>query len=109
MQPAEQIAKIDHLKTGGTLLNQKFLPDFLKSEKGITSPVQLIHSYFKMDGHHIQFNVVDKETLQKAQEHPEAGAPGRLPGSYRAGGRVFRLFCGSHPGTSGGDHSSNSP
>ncbi len=64
-------AKIDHLKTGGTLLNQKFLPDFLKSEKGITSLVQLIRSYFKMDGHHIQFNVVDKETLQKAQQHPE--------------------------------------
>lgn len=64
-------AKIDHLKTGGTLLNQKFLPGFLESEKGITSLVQLIRSYFKMDGHHIQFNVVDKETLQKAQKHPE--------------------------------------
>lgn len=64
-------AKIDHLKTGGTLLNQKFLPGFLKTDKGITSLVQLIRSYFKMDGHHIQFNVVDKETLQRAQEHPE--------------------------------------
>jgi formate C-acetyltransferase len=64
-------AKMDHLKTGGTLLNQKFLPDFLKSDKGITSLVALIRSYFKMDGHHIQFNVVDKATLQKAQQHPE--------------------------------------
>jgi formate C-acetyltransferase len=64
-------AKIDHLRTGGTLLNQKFLPDFLKSDKGITSLVQLIRSYFKMDGHHIQFNVVDEKTLRKAQEHPE--------------------------------------
>jgi len=64
-------AKIDHLKTGGTLLNQKFLPGFLESEKGITSLLQLIRSYFKMDGHHIQFNVVDEATLRKAQEHPE--------------------------------------
>ncbi len=64
-------AKIDHLKTGGTLLNQKFLPGFFKSDKGITSLLQLIRSYFKMDGHHLQFNVVDKETLQRAQEHPE--------------------------------------
>ncbi len=64
-------AKIDHLKTGGTLLNQKFLPGFLESEKGILSLLQLIRSYFKMDGHHIQFNVVDEVTLRKAQQHPE--------------------------------------
>ncbi|HCY84804.1 MAG TPA: formate C-acetyltransferase/glycerol dehydratase family glycyl radical enzyme [Desulfobacteraceae bacterium] len=65
-------AKIDHLKTGGTLLNQKFLPQFLESDKGRTAVVQLIRSYFKMDGHHIQFNVVDAKTLRKAQEDPES-------------------------------------
>ncbi len=64
-------AKIDHLKTGGTLLNQKFLPGFLESDKGRTAIVQLIRSYFKMDGHHIQFNVVDEKTLRKAQKDPE--------------------------------------
>ncbi len=64
-------ARIDHLKTGGTLLNQKFLPDLLKDEKGMTSLVHLIRSYFKMDGHHVQFNVVDKATLQDAKKHPE--------------------------------------
>jgi len=64
-------AKIDHLRTGGTLLNQKFLPDFLMSEKGRAAVVHLIRSYFKMDGHHIQFNVVDEATLKKAQKHPE--------------------------------------
>jgi pyruvate formate-lyase/glycerol dehydratase family glycyl radical enzyme len=64
-------AKIDHLKTGGTLLNQKFLPGFLENDKGITALAQLIRSYFKMDGHHIQFNVVDAKTLRKAQEDPE--------------------------------------
>ncbi len=64
-------AKIDHLKTGGTLLNQKFLPQFLETEKGRTAVVQLIRSYFKMDGHHIQFNVVDEKTLRQAQKNPE--------------------------------------
>ena len=64
-------AKIDHLKTGGTLLNQKFLPDLLKEEKAIQSVVHLIRSYFKMDGHHVQFNVVSEKTLRDAQKHPE--------------------------------------
>ncbi len=62
---------IDHIKTGGTLLNQKFLPDLLKQEKGRKAIVHLIRSYFKMDGHHIQFNVVDEKTLMEAKEHPE--------------------------------------
>lgn len=31
----------------------------------------LIRSYFAMDGHHIQFNVVDRQTLINAQKHPE--------------------------------------
>ncbi len=64
-------ARIDHLKTGGTLLNQKFLPDFLATDQGRRALVHLIRSYFKMDGHHIQFNVVDEKTLKDAQAHPE--------------------------------------
>ncbi|MBU8911991.1 MAG: glycyl radical protein [Desulfobacterales bacterium] len=64
-------AKIDHLKTGGTLLNQKFLPDIFKDEKGLQSLVHLIRSYFKMDGHHVQFNVVSEKTLRDAQKNPE--------------------------------------
>jgi formate C-acetyltransferase len=64
-------AKIDHLRTGGTLLNQKFSPQIFEGEDSINKIVSLIHSYFKMDGHHIQFNVVDAETLRKAQKHPE--------------------------------------
>ena len=67
-------AKIDHLRTGGTLLNQKFTPDFLKDDDGITKLTHLIRSYFKMDGHHIQFNVVTAETLREAQKHPEKHA-----------------------------------
>jgi formate C-acetyltransferase len=64
-------SKIDHLKTGGTLLNQKFTPDFFKDERSIRKVTQLIRSYFRMDGHHIQFNVVSADTLKDAQRHPE--------------------------------------
>ena len=64
-------AKMDHLKTGGTLLNQKFTPSFLEDKKGITAVRQLIRTYFKMMGHHIQFNVVDADTLRKARKKPE--------------------------------------
>ncbi|MCK5078833.1 MAG: formate C-acetyltransferase/glycerol dehydratase family glycyl radical enzyme, partial [Bacteroidales bacterium] len=64
-------SKMDHLRTGGTLLNQKFTPSFLEDKKGITAVRHLIRSYFSMDGHHIQFNVVDAGTLRKAKKHPE--------------------------------------
>ena len=64
-------AKIDHLRTGGTLLNQKFTPQLLSDNGGITKLTHLIRSYFKMDGHHIQFNVVTADTLRKAQKNPE--------------------------------------
>lgn len=64
-------AKIDHIKTGGTLLNQKFTPELLKDEKGLSSLVHLIRAYFRMDGHHIQFNVVTADKLRKAQKNPE--------------------------------------
>jgi formate C-acetyltransferase len=64
-------AKIDHLRTGGTLLNQKFTPQLLADDVGVTKLIHLIRSYFKMDGHHIQFNVVTADTLRKAQKNPE--------------------------------------
>ncbi len=64
-------AKIDHLRTGGTLLNQKFTPQVLESEASLKKLGYLVRSYFKMDGHHIQFNVVTADTLRKAQKNPE--------------------------------------
>jgi trans-4-hydroxy-L-proline dehydratase len=64
-------AKIDHLRTGGTLLNQKFTPQFFEDDEGIQNVVHLIRSYFKLDGHHIQFNVVTADTLRKAQVTPD--------------------------------------
>jgi len=64
-------AKMDQVKTGGTLLNQKFTPSLLEGEKGIESLAHLIKAYFKLGGHHIQFNVVKAETLRAAQQNPE--------------------------------------
>jgi pyruvate formate-lyase/glycerol dehydratase family glycyl radical enzyme len=64
------VAKIDHLRTGGTLLNQKFTPHLLSNEAGINKLAHLIRSYFKLDGHHIQLNVVTAETLREAQKSP---------------------------------------
>ncbi|MCT4583946.1 MAG: glycyl radical protein [Peptostreptococcaceae bacterium] len=63
-------SKMDHLKTGGTLLNQKFTPSVVQGEEGTNSMLNLVRAYFKLDGHHIQFNVVDKETLLDAQKNP---------------------------------------
>ncbi len=63
--------KMDHARTGGTLLNQKLTPGLLESEEGLEKWVHLVRSYFRMDGHHIQFNVVDAETLKAAQAQPD--------------------------------------
>jgi formate C-acetyltransferase len=64
-------AKMDHLRTGGTLLNQKFTPQLLEGDEGIDKLAHLVRSYFKLDGHHVQFNVVTAETLRAAQANPE--------------------------------------
>lgn len=64
-------AKMDHVRTGGTLLNQKFTPQLVQGEDGIGHLLHLVRSYFKMDGHHIQFNIVSAETLKAAKANPE--------------------------------------
>jgi formate C-acetyltransferase len=64
-------ARIDHARTGGTLLNMKFNPQVLAGDDGIEKLAHLIRSYFKLDGHHIQFNVIDAETLRQAQQQPQ--------------------------------------
>lgn len=63
-------SKIDHLRTGGTLLNQKLTPQLLATEDGIEKVVHLIRTYFNLDGHHIQFNVVNADILREAQKQP---------------------------------------
>ncbi len=64
-------SKMDHLRTGGTLLNQKFTPSVVAGENGLEQMANLIRTYFELDGHHIQFNVIDRQTLIDAQKRPE--------------------------------------
>jgi formate C-acetyltransferase len=64
-------ARMDHARTGGTLLNQKFTPRLVEGEQGLDHMAHLVRSYFKLDGHHIQFNVVTADTLRAAQAEPE--------------------------------------
>ena len=64
-------SKMDHIRTGGTLLNQKFLPSVFEDQENIVKIKDLIRVYFKRDGHHIQFNVVSRDTLLKAQKNPQ--------------------------------------
>ncbi len=68
----QSAARMDHARTGGTLLNQKFHPEVLEGEEGLDKLAGLVRSYFRMDGHHIQFNVVTAETLRAARANPEA-------------------------------------
>jgi trans-4-hydroxy-L-proline dehydratase len=67
----KSLAKMDQLKSGGTLLNQRFLPSVLASEQDLDKLGGLIRTYFSLGGHHIQFNVVDTKTLRDAQSHPD--------------------------------------
>jgi trans-4-hydroxy-L-proline dehydratase len=67
----KSVSKMDQVRTGGTLLNQKFSPQALNDENGLDNLVSLIRTYFKLDGHHIQFNVVDADTLRAAKKNPE--------------------------------------
>lgn len=63
-------AKMDQVRTGGTLLNMKFAPEALAEEHDLDNLSGLIRTYFKLGGHHVQFNVVNAEMLRDAQEHP---------------------------------------
>jgi len=65
------LTKLDHSLSGGTLLNQRFLPSLLKRDEDVIRLGQLVRSYFTLGGHHIQFNVVDTATLRAAQAAPE--------------------------------------
>ena len=67
----KSLTKLDHVKSGGTLLNQRFLPSLLKRDEDIVKLGKLIRTYFALGGHHIQFNIVDTATLYAAQENPE--------------------------------------
>ncbi|MCF7807348.1 MAG: glycyl radical protein [Candidatus Marinimicrobia bacterium] len=67
----KSLSKMDQSLSGGTLLNQRFLPDVLASDQDLKNLGSLIRTYFKLGGHHMQFNVVDTATLRKAQANPD--------------------------------------
>lgn len=67
----KSLSKMDQIRSGGTLLNQRFLPSVLDGKEGIENLAHLIRAYFRLNGHHIQFNVVDSQTLRKAQAAPD--------------------------------------
>lgn len=67
----KSLGKLDQIKSGGTLLNLRFLPSLLKKEEDIAKLASLIRTYFGMGGHHVQFNIVDTATLYAAQKSPE--------------------------------------
>ncbi|MFZ4464134.1 MAG: pyruvate formate lyase family protein, partial [Bacteroidales bacterium] len=67
----KSLSKLDQVKSGGTLLNLRFLPGLLKKEADIQKLGKLIRSYFSLGGHHVQFNIVDTATLYAARENPQ--------------------------------------
>jgi trans-4-hydroxy-L-proline dehydratase len=67
----KSLAKMDQAKSGGTLLNQRFLPSVVKDSEGVGKLGHLIRTYFNLGGHHIQFNIVDSQTLRQAQKKPD--------------------------------------
>ena len=66
------VAKMDHVRTAGTLLNQKLAPSLLAADEDLDKVGSLVRSYFAMNGQHIQFNVVDAATLRSAQADPQS-------------------------------------
>lgn len=68
----KSLAKMDQSLSGGTLLNQRFLPSVLASEQDLDQLCSLVRTYFALGGHHIQFNVIDTRTLRQAQQTPDA-------------------------------------
>ncbi len=67
----QSLGRLDQIKSGGTLLNLRFLPNLVKTEQDVAKLASLIRTYFSLSGHHIQFNIVDTATLRDAQQKPE--------------------------------------
>lgn len=68
---ARSVAKLDHARTNGTLLNMKIDPQSLSTPEGLSRLAALIRGYFAEGGHHVQFNIIDRKILEDAMEHPE--------------------------------------
>ncbi|WP_394873158.1 glycyl radical protein [Clostridium butyricum] len=61
-----------HEITGGVLLNQKVTPQMLSTEENKMKLEMMIRTFFnRLEGYHVQYNVVSRDTLIDAQLHPE--------------------------------------
>ena len=67
----KSLGKLDQTKSGGTLLNVRFTPQLFKRDEDVRKCASMIRTYFRLGGHHIQFNVVDTDMLLDAQKHPD--------------------------------------
>jgi pyruvate formate-lyase/glycerol dehydratase family glycyl radical enzyme len=68
---SNSVAKLDHARTNGTLLNMKISPTSLKTDQDLDRLAALIRGYFSQGGHHVQFNIIDRRILENAVTHPE--------------------------------------
>jgi pyruvate formate-lyase/glycerol dehydratase family glycyl radical enzyme len=68
---ARSVAKLDHARTNGTLLNVRIDPACLRSADDLRKLAAFIRGYFDQGGHHVQFNIVDRDVLRDAMAHPE--------------------------------------
>jgi formate C-acetyltransferase len=68
---ASSVAKLDHARTNGTLLNMRINPDCVRTPEDLRKLAALVRGYFDQGGHHVQFNIVDREVLLEAMAHPE--------------------------------------
>jgi formate C-acetyltransferase len=68
---SNSVARLDHARTNGTLLNMKISPDCLRNDADLGKLAALIRVYFGQGGHHIQFNIIDRRVLEDAMTHPE--------------------------------------
>jgi len=67
----KSLSKMDQIKSGGTLLNMRFLPDLLAADRDLDKLAGLVRTYFRLNGHHVQFNIVDTDILRRAQAAPD--------------------------------------
>ena len=68
----KSVVKIDHASMkSGSVFNMRFSPAALKNEESIRRFAALIKTYCQLGGFHLQFNIVDTDTLRRAQAHPD--------------------------------------
>ena len=93
--PGAVLKSVSHLPhdrfVQGTLLNMKIEPEMLNSENGIMQMMALLKSMCSLGIFHVQFNVIDRETLLAAQERPDS----------HPCGRVYGIFYGTWEGCTG--------